>query len=197
MDSINQMTKGKIELAIGPMFSGKTTWLIKKLEKKDKTEDILIVHYFLDNRYEIDSIVSHDRKKLKAVAARDIKDILRKLKENPKASVLGLDELQFFDPSIASFFKELKERGVKIYSAGLNVDYNNKTWESTEAVTKVADTIHKFKAICAICGKKNATITRRKVREDTRIVIGGSKLYDSLCEKDYTASLALREAKTS
>lgn len=183
------MNKGRIELAIGPMFAGKTTWLISRLEKYNK-EQTVSIRYFLDDRYSINSIVTHDGKKLQAIAARDEKDILNALKKTPNAKILGLDELQFFKPSISKFFELLKKKSMTVFVAGLNVDHNNKIWEATGATIPVADKIYNFTAICAYCGKKNATITNRKGRKEERIVIGGSKLYESLCEKDYLKAIS-------
>ena len=103
-----------------------------------------------------------------------------------------MHELQFFDPSIAKLFVELKKKNLQMYIAGLNVDHNNKMWEATKAAIPIADKIHTLTAICATCGKKNATITNRKGRREERIVIGGSELYESLCRKDYLNAISGR-----
>lgn len=183
------MKKGKIELAIGPMFAGKTTWLIQNLEKEN-TENILSVHYFLDTRYSSDSLATHDGKKLKSIAVKDDTDILKALNKNPQITTLGLDELQFFKPNIAPFLSDLKEKRLNIYTAGLNVDFTNNPWEAVQAVTLIADNVTQLKAICAVCGKRNATNTFRKSKGEEKILIGGSKLYEALCEKDYLDATA-------
>jgi thymidine kinase len=178
------MKKGNLELAIGPMFAGKTTWLINSIENEVR-ENVLLAHFFLDTRYAADSIVTHDGKRLTAIAAKSEKDIMHALQNRPTITTLGLDELQFFEPSIVSFFARLKDNGLKILTAGLNVDYDNNRWETTKAVMSIADTIHELRAVCAVCGQKNATITNRKGKKEGRVVIGGSELYEALCEKDY------------
>lgn len=182
------MKKGGIELAIGPMFAGKTTWLINKLEKYKKNQKI-IVRYFLDNRYSTDSIVTHDGKKADAIAVKNANDILDAFKKTPNATILGLDELQFFEPSISELFEKLKKENVTIFISGLNFDHNHNMWEATKSTIPIADKIYNFKAICFYCGKKNATITNRKGRRDERIVIGGSEMYESLCEEDYKKAI--------
>lgn len=178
--------KTNIILTTGPMFSGKTSWLIKELNKKNLNE-VLTVKYFLDDRYDNLSLATHDGIKLNAKSAKNENDILGFLKEKPNTKYLGIDELQFFNLSIVRFIEDLKKKDIEILTAGLNVDHNNKEWETTNALRGVADRIIELKAICAACGKKNATISNRKTRRDERVVIGGAELYESLCEKDYEA----------
>lgn len=178
------MKKGRIELAIGPMFSGKTSWLIEELGKYPSHE-IIAIRSFVDTRYSTKELVTHDKKKIKAITAKGKRDILLALREKPTASILGVDEVQFFKPTITELFEKLKNKNFKILVAGLDLDHKNRIWDTTEAALKVADKINKLVAICAVCGKRNATITNRKGQRDQKIVIGGSELYEPLCMKDY------------
>ena len=176
--------KGKISLITGPMFSGKTTWLINELSKKQSTE-LIAVKYFLEKRYAIDSISTHDGKKLKAESVKNESDILNLLKKNPHVKSIGIDELQFFKPAISILLSELREKNINIYAAGLNVDFRNKEWETTKKVKDISDFTKTLFALCVICGKRNATISRRKGTSKERVVIGGSDIYEPVCEKDY------------
>ncbi len=178
------MKKGELSFATGPMFSGKTTWLINTLSKRNKKET-LVFRYFMDTRYATDSIATHDNKKMKAYPVKTGKEILSLVKNNLNVKTVGIDELQFFKPTIDKLLRLLKNNGIEIFAAGLNVDYRNKIWKTTEKVLPISDKVYKLTAICAICGKNNATITNRKERKNARIVIGGAELYESLCEKDY------------
>jgi len=181
--------KTKITLTTGPMFSGKSSWIIRELSKRNPNE-VLAVKYFLDKRYDALSIATHDGIKLSAKSAKNEQDILKLIKSNPKIKTVGVDELQFFNPTISNLLTDLKSKNIEILAAGLNVDYNNKEWETTQKVRNVADRIIELVAICTVCGKKNATITNRKSRREERIVIGGAELYESLCEKDYSIAIS-------
>ena len=56
--------KGKLELFIGPMFSGKSTELIKNVRLyKIINKKVLILKPNIDTRYEINRIVSHNGEK--------------------------------------------------------------------------------------------------------------------------------------
>lgn len=176
---------GRIILATGPMFSGKTSWLIKNLAKRKPSEK-LVLKFVFDNRYKTTSINSHDGTSLEAEPIENESDILGLLKEKPNLKVLGIDELQFFKPKVAQLLSELRSQNIDVFTSGLNVDFNNKKWETTEEIRKIADTVLLFKSVCVLCGNRNATITYRKSSSTDRILIGGSELYEPLCEKDYT-----------
>ena len=61
--------KGKIEMIIGPMFAGKSTELLRVMQKHEQSgKDCLYVKYAQDQRYDIGSIATHDLEKQKAVA---------------------------------------------------------------------------------------------------------------------------------
>jgi len=175
---------GRITLATGPMFSGKSSWIIEELKNKNQ-EEVLAIKYFLDNRYDNENISTHNGKKINARAVNDEQDILNFLKKNPKVNTLGIDELQFFKPSMSEFLVSLRKDNINVFAAGLNVDFNNIEWETTKKVKRIADTVKTFVAVCAVCKNKNATITNRKTSENTRVIIGGAELYEPLCEKDY------------
>lgn len=177
------MKKGKISLATGPMFSGKTEWLIKNLDKY-KSKEILAIRYSFDNRYSTDSISSHNGLKLKAQGAKNLSDI-EILVKNTNYEIIGIDEIQFFEPEISDFLSLLKRKGTTILTAGLNVDYLNTPWETTERIAKIADEVNKFTAICSVCKKKNATITKRAGRSHKRIIVGGDEIYEPRCINDF------------
>lgn len=184
------MKKGKIYLTTGPMFSGKTTWLVEELNKR-KSNEVIAIKYFFDNRYDLENITTHDGKKIKAFPVKSREEILDLLNNNSNIKTVGIDELQFFESSISKLLEKLKSENITVLAAALNVDHNNKVWETTKKVEEIADITKNLVAICAFCGKKNATITNRKGRRNERIVIGGSELYESLCKKDYQKAITL------
>ena len=173
-----------LTLAIGPMFSGKTEWLIKKLEGFDK-ERTLAIRYSLDTRYSNDSIVSHTGKKMIAKSATSIADIYKHLDETPNIKVLGIDEIQFFEPELAQLLSNLRNKGITIFASGLNFDYLASPWNTTVALEKIADNITILTARCSFCKKNNAVYTQRIGGETNRIALGGIELYQPRCKEHY------------
>ncbi len=53
--------QGRLELIIGNMFSGKSSELIRRINReKSIQKKILVINYISDNRYASDSIATHD-----------------------------------------------------------------------------------------------------------------------------------------
>ncbi|GFY24370.1 thymidine kinase, cytosolic [Trichonephila clavipes] len=85
--------KGHIQVIFGPMFSGKTTELIRRLKKYQiANHKCLIIKYPHDTRYSEKEISTHDKLTLDAVSVNNLCD-LKNQAEN--YSVIGIDEGQF------------------------------------------------------------------------------------------------------
>lgn len=57
------MKVGKISLIMGPMFSGKTSELIKRVSRESqyRLKKSILIKYSKDNRYSCDSVLTHDK----------------------------------------------------------------------------------------------------------------------------------------
>ena len=89
---------GWIELICGPMFSGKTEELIRRLVRAQIAQQrVSIFKPGMDDRYSEEYIVSHNQRKIKSIAVQSPEDIL---KFRDEADVFGIDEAQFFSESI-------------------------------------------------------------------------------------------------
>ncbi len=82
---------GKIELIYGPMFSGKSSELIRKVNRyKHARKECLVVNFYHDNRYSSDSVVStHDKVMLKAIKVQKLNEIDKIYKDY---DVIAIDE---------------------------------------------------------------------------------------------------------
>ncbi|MEK7092401.1 MAG: thymidine kinase [Patescibacteria group bacterium] len=181
--------KGFIHVTVGPMFSGKSSWLIQEMEDLRKNNvPHLAIRFGNDNRYSTDSIASHDGTTFLAHSAKTIADIEKLLKKFPDAMALGIDEINFFPTELGILLKKLKEKGTQIYVAGLDTDFLAIPWESVTQILKHADIINRLTAICSTCKKKIATRTQRLIngkpasRNSPRILIGASESYTARCE---------------
>src|SRR2546425_7010938 len=89
---------GWLEVVCGPMFSGKSEELIRRLRRAEIAgQRALIVKPDLDNRYDVGHVVSHAGARMRAVTATAGGDVLR-LAQGYDA--VGIDEVQFFDGGI-------------------------------------------------------------------------------------------------
>ena len=89
---------GWIEVICGPMFSGKTEELIRRLVRAQYAkQNVAIFKPKIDNRYSDDFIVSHNKRKIKSIIL-DSSESIYDYKD--KADVFGIDEAQFFDNEV-------------------------------------------------------------------------------------------------
>src|ERR1700751_166819 len=91
---------GWLEVVCGPMFSGKSEELIRRLRRAEIAgQRALIVKPRIDDRYEIGHVVSHAGAKMRAVAVSRPEEIAGLAEAY---DVIGIDEVQFFAPSIVA-----------------------------------------------------------------------------------------------
>ena len=99
---------GWLEVVCGPMFSGKSEELIRRLRRAEIAgQRVLIVKPRIDNRYDIGHVVSHAGAKMRAVAVDDPADIPGLV---DGYDVVGVDEVQFFPPQIMLVLDGLVEK---------------------------------------------------------------------------------------
>lgn len=183
---------GRIELGVGPMFSGKSEWLLGRLKvHKFAGHSIVAIRPAIDNRYSQREITSHNRTSFEAETARDVRDIEELMRRNGKVHVLGVDEIQFFNPELADFFDQQRREGVLIYATGLDLDFSGEPWPTTNRVMAFANRIEKHLAVCSVCRRVNATRTQRLIdgmpapRSSPKVFVGGIDAYTARCEEDY------------
>src|ERR1700676_1345035 len=71
---------GWLEVICGPMFSGKSEELIRRLRRaRIARKRVQVFKPVIDNRYAVDEIVSHGEQRLKSEVVSDAKDILKKM----------------------------------------------------------------------------------------------------------------------
>ena len=85
---------GHIELIIGPMFSGKSTELQRRIRRHlIAKHDCVVVKHSRDTRYSVDSMATHDKQLISAISTTSLDDIYEELS---KHDIIGIDEGQFF-----------------------------------------------------------------------------------------------------
>src|SRR3974390_2026070 len=85
---------GWIEVVVGPMFSGKSEELIRRLRRAEiARQRVQIFKPEIDKRYSSDYIVSHSDLKIRSNPVRSTADIEAQL--DVDTEVIGIDEAQF------------------------------------------------------------------------------------------------------
>ena len=173
---------GWIEVICGPMFSGKTEELIRRLVRAQIAKQrVAIFKPSTDNRFANDYIVSHNQRKIKSIQVQQTNKIMD---YQDKADVFGIDEAQFFDTSIVQICRSLANSGKRVVVAGLEKDYLAQSFGSMPDLLVDAEYITKVNAICMRCGDP-ANYSHRISGETTQVVVGETDKYEALCRRCY------------
>lgn len=182
---------GWVEVIAGPMFSGKSEELIRRLRRAEiARQRVEVFKPIVDDRYATDEIVSHSRMRIEAERVHSARAILERIE--PRTQVVGIDEAQFFDEDLVDVVDVLADQGKRVIVAGLDQDYLGRPFDPMPQLLAAAEEITKTLAICVVCGNP-ANRTQRLVPSEERIVVGGSRAYEARCRQCFEPRLAQAE----
>jgi thymidine kinase len=179
---------GWIEVIVGPMFSGKSEELIRRLRRAEiGKQRVQIFKPVIDQRYSKNGIVSHSGLEIASELVNSGAEILEKVA--PRTEVVGIDEAQFLGESIVTDASHLAELGKRVIVAGLDTDFMGRPFEPMPRLLAVAEEITKLLAICMRCGNP-AVHTQRLVASEELIVVGAGGMYEARCRRCFEPQLA-------
>jgi thymidine kinase len=172
---------GWIEVVVGPMFSGKSEELIRRLRRAEYARQrVQIFKPAIDSRFAANEIVSHSGLGISSDNVSKASEILEKLQ--PRTEVVGIDEAQFLGDEVVEVCTKLADLGKRVIVAGLDTDFRGRPFEPMPRLLAVAEEITKLLAICVRCGNP-AVHTQRLVENDDLIVVGASDSYEARCRR--------------
>jgi len=172
---------GWIEVICGPMFSGKSEELIRRIRRAEIARlRIQLFKPAVDSRYSNDEIVSHSRQRLPSRPVRDSAEIMSLVED--KTEVVGIDEAQFFDAGLPDVCNRLANLGKRVIVAGLDMDYRGEPFGPMPHLMAIAEYVTKQLAICVRCGNP-ANHTQRLTADRDTIVVGAQETYEARCRR--------------
>ncbi|WP_209453535.1 thymidine kinase [Thermoanaerobacterium butyriciformans] len=178
---------GYIEVVTGPMFSGKSEELIRRIKRaKIAKQKVQVFKPAIDDRYSIDKVVSHNGDNMHAISIVKASEILTYAEED--TDVFAIDEVQFLDYEIVDIVKEIADSGKRVICAGLDMDFRGEPFGPTPELMAIAEFVDKLTAICMKCGNP-ATRTQRLINgkpanyDDPIIMVGAKESYEARCRK--------------
>ncbi len=177
--------KGHLEVICGPMFSGKSEELIRRLRRaKIAKQKTICFSPAIDTRTPSSKIASHNGNSIEAHTITDPLQIPAYITDD--ITVIGIDEIQFFSPNIIAVVFDLVEQGNYVIVTGLNLDFKGVPFGTLPTLLAIADTITKLSAICVICGS-DAYFSQRIVDgypakyDDPIVKPGAQEAYQARC----------------
>ncbi|XP_078257720.1 thymidine kinase, cytosolic, partial [Rhinoraja longicauda] len=175
--------KGQIQIIFGPMFSGKSSELMRRVRRFRVAQyQCLLIKYAKDTRYADDDMVTHDRFAMHAVPATKLSEVYH---EALKSAVIGIDEGQFF-PDCVEFCEEMANNGKTVIVAALDGTFQRKAFGNILNLVPLAESVVKLTAVCMNCYRE-AAFTKRLGVEKKVEVIGGMDMYRATCRLCYIA----------
>jgi thymidine kinase len=178
---------GWLELVVGPMFSGKSEELIRRVTRAFIAKQrVQVFKPAIDDRYDAVAIASHNGRKLEALAVDSVEDIRRYLE--PDTQVVAIDEGQFLSSELVAFALELADAGKRVIIAGLDLDFRGEPFGPVPQLLARAESVEKLTAVCVRCGSA-ATRTQRLIGghpahfDDPVILVGASESYEPRCRE--------------
>jgi len=179
---------GWVEVIVGPMFSGKSEELIRRLRRAEiARQRVQIFKPIIDARYTKNEIVSHSGLGIRSDNVSTAAEVLEQVL--PRTEVVGIDEAQFLGEGIVEVCAKLADMGKRVIVAGLATDYLGRPFEPMPRLLAVAEEITKLLAICVRCGNP-AVHTQRLVASEDLIVVGATGTYEARCRRCFEPNLA-------
>ncbi|EPY2272219.1 thymidine kinase [Clostridium sporogenes] len=178
---------GWIEVIAGPMYSGKTEELIRRIRRAEiAKQKVQVFKPEIDNRYSKQDVVSHAGDKIQSVPVKSSKEILEKLLDD--TDVIGIDEAQFFDDSLVEIVSKIANNNRRVICAGLDMDFKGEPFGPMPKLMAIAEFVDKIQAVCMVCNNP-ATRTQRLIngkpakKSDPVVLIGAQESYEARCRK--------------
>jgi len=177
--------KGNLDVITGPMFSGKSEELLRRIRRaqianqpvlafkpKIETRSLgIFTHSGMSFHFPVHSIEYPN-------------EIFDEIKGN---EIICIEEAQFFeDYDIVTVVQKLVDNGHRVIVTGLDQTYRQEPFGFMPELLSLADFIVKLRAICVKCGE-DATTTQRLVNgepasyEGETILVGAKDSYEARC----------------
>ena len=180
-----RMNGGWIELICCCMFSGKSDELIRRVRRAQiARQKVQVFNHRVDLRYGDHRVASHSGSYIEATSVSDASEILSLV--DPDTGTVAIDEVQFFDWSVADVCNKLANRGLRVIAAGLDMDFRGEPFGPIPLLLAQAERVDKLQAICKVCGAP-ASRTQRLIDgrpayyDDPVILVGASEVYEARC----------------
>ena len=196
--------KGIITGRVGPMFSGKSSEIMRLLERREimlKNKNLLEENPIFsfrpteDNRYTDKSeIVTHSGKKLDAILfeeSKEVREFVDNYKDKPDS--VYISEVIFTDSGIIDVIKYFRDSGINVFYEGLNQtsegfpfpfkdrDQYGNFIDDIGTLMAMTDDLQTLYAICSCCGNDFASKTYYKYGKKEVLKVGGAKDYEARC----------------
>lgn len=176
------MPKGKLVVIAGPMASGKSGELIRRVTRaKIAKQRVIVFGPETDTRATRGNICSRDSRSCEAIQVASSSCIIEELDSIlGQIQLVAVDEAHFFDTELSKIVMRLIDRGQEVIASGLDMDFLGEPFEVVMQLMARADRVLKLSAVCVVCHGE-AVLSQRLIggrpalRSSPRILVGDVK----------------------
>ncbi|KXZ56894.1 hypothetical protein GPECTOR_1g806 [Gonium pectorale] len=187
---------GSIHIIMGPMFAGKTTALIDRVEDAQRLgQAVVVVKSAVDTRYSVDQVVTHSGRRVPCFALQRLGQLRGRLGEEAyrAVQVVAVDEAQFLEGLVDDVRAAAEEDGKTVIVAGLNGDFRRQRFGQILDLVPLSDTVKKLRGRCKFC-EQPSLFTLRIAASTQQQLVGGADAYAPVCREHYHDLEAVRRA---
>lgn len=179
-----------LDVVIGPMFSGKSTYALSYIRRQRAIgKKVLVMKPNIDNRYSTESmLVTHDREEIPCMIWNITENLNPAIPEVRNSECIVLEESQFFTGLKNFVMYTLREFHKNILVVGLDGDASQYPFGEILECIPWATHVTKLCALCHRCCDGTVGPFTRKIDNDVsqQVDVGGSEKYESVCLKHLT-----------
>lgn len=192
---------GELQIITGCMYAGKTAELLRRIKREMIAgRRVQLFKPQMDNRYSDKQVMTHDKTGIAAVPVSNTQELVAFLND---PDVIGIDEVQFFDPAVIGFCLEQVKNGKTVIVSALATDFRGEPFRFRNSSLHIGDLmphgmVTTLRAICTykddngkICGEE-ADMTQRLIDgkpappESPLILVGSTDSYEARCRKHHS-----------
>ena len=181
---------GYLEVGIGCMFSGKTSWLLETYKKFTYCKtSVIVINHAEDTRYDDTMLSTHDKNMIPCTQLTTFDGLISPddktnsvLEKIMSVDVILINEGQFFG-SLVPFVKYLLDNCKIVYVCGLDGDFKQEKFGEILDLIPICDKVHKLRALCSDCKDGTPAIFSHRINNDKQQKVIGSDNYIPLCRK--------------
>ena len=181
------MSIGNLELIIGPMYAGKSTELLRKINMYEFLDkNIIVINHVINNRYGSSNLSTHNKEYYDKCIILEKLIELEKKKIFNDVEIIIIEELQFFQDAFDIVKKWIDIDNKKVIAAGLDGDFERKPFGDVLRLIPYAEKVTKLNALCKRCNDGTlAPFTKRIINKKCTTLVGSNEIYEAVCRKHY------------
>jgi len=175
-----------LKLVLGCMFSGKSTEIMRIINRLDTIDDrYLLIKNQIDQRYSSNMVCTHNFIQRKCLSVKYLMPIFE-TDDYKNANYIIIEEAQFFE-GLEEFVRKAVDIDKKnVIVAGLDGDSDRNHFGEIHKLLPLCDDVVKLKAFCAECRNgKEGVFSKRIVQEEGQMCVGAMDKYMAVCRDCY------------